>query len=275
MSSLNICKVLYIDSDTTVAGTIRSIGNIISTGSINGNTISIADNSNLGTITQISSELILSSTGNIVSIESDNLIFKNDNSVQTIAYTGLESTKNIHHSNYILNKNIIRQTTTILNVPSTTTAIVAFNGRMILYNMGTLAKGEVITGAFIWISTNTTCVVGLYPQVNPSLVISNITRISISAGINYVDFSSPYTIPTTQVYYLGTIIDGSGVTAPSTNNTVNHFHNYFIGLPGNVVTGKLMYNTQRSDVSFSNLPSSIQNIIFRPYLYNVFCGIYR
>ena len=269
--ALYVCKSLSSENIIISDGSVRTLGNITSNSIITGNTISIADSANLGGITQISTQLLLSSTGNKVAIASDNLLFKNDNSAQLTAYTGHHKVDPIYLHGLMQNRTIIKQTISLQN-PSVVWAQVGYSGRLIFINLGNLIKNEVIVGAFFWLNgSSTTCHIGLYPQVdNAPRVASTATNAAINVGLNYVNFSSPFTVPTTQIYYLGILVNG-GSTLQMLSLNLNNFHNYL--MPG-IVTGRLAATTHLSDQSFASLPSSIQSIVFRPYLYSIFVGVY-
>jgi len=261
----SVCKVFYVQNDTTVAGTIQTGGNITSTGTITGNTLSIADGLNLGTITQASTELTLSSTGNRVALaDANNLIFKNDSSIQRTAYTGRHKIDPADIHGFIQNRIIIKQTFSLQN--PNLTLIAVGGGNILFYNIGTLRKGQVIKGAFFWSDSVTTCQVGLYTQTSPTLVASTAVNASVVVGMNYINFSSQYTIPTTQVYFMGTIFSGGQ------GLSLNPYSNFNYGFSAS--TGALTANIQYSSSAYASLPSSLTGVALNTSIYNVLIGIY-
>jgi hypothetical protein len=281
-----VTKNIIIDSTDasalSISGGMGVSGNINS-GNINGQTISSTstisatnvvkgtDGANEGTIDQISTELTLSGTGNKVALASGNrLVFKNDESTQLTAYTGRHKIDPADIHGFIQNKTIIKQTCSLQN-PNLLFVGVGSGGNMLFYNLGTLRKGEVVKGLFFWVDVARASGshFGLYTQKNPTMVASTASNIAISAGMNYIDFSSPYTIPTTQVYFLGTLVGG----ASGVNGLSLQFHNYY-NYGFSASTGALTANTQYSNSLYSSLPSSLSGVAFTTSTANVFVGIY-
>lgn len=262
----SICKIFFVQNDMTLSsGAVQTGGNITSTGTITGNTLSIADGLNLGTITQVSTELTLSSTGNRVALaDANNLIFKNDSSMQRTAYTGRHKIDPADIHSFIQNRIIIKQTFSVQN-PNLTLVGVG-GGNILFYNLGTLRKGQVIRGAFFWHDSVTTCHVGLYTQSNPTLVASTATNASTVSGMNYIDFSSQYTIPTTQVYFIAARHGaGQGLS-------LNPFGNFNYGFSAS--TGALTANTQYTSSTYASLPATLAGVGMTTSTYNVLYGIY-
>lgn len=278
-------KIIIDGTDATalsVSGGIGVSGNVNSGDIISGQTISTTssisaivvnptDAVNTGTIDQVSTELTLFGSGNKVALSTGNsLVFKNDNSNQLTAYSGRHKIDPSEIHGFLQNRTIIKQTCSLQN-PNLSLVGVGSGGNMLFYNLGILRKDQVIKGVFFWVDVARASGshFGLYPQTNPTLVVSTPSNSAIVAGINYIDFSTPYTIPTTQVYFLGTLIGGaSGVNGVSLNSNV------YLNFGRTASTGALTANTQYSNLLFSTLPSTLSGIAFTTSTSNVFVGIY-
>jgi len=261
----SISNNFFVQGNMIVAGTIQTGGNITSTGTISGNTLSIADGLNLGIITQASTEFTLSSTGNRVAIaDSNNLIFKNDSSIQRTAYTGRHKIDPVDIHGFIQNRIIIKQTVSLQN-PNL--GLVSLGSNVYLLNIGTLRKGQVIRGVFVWSGVDTNGLFGLYSQSNGTLVAQSPLMAPVSTGMTYANFSSVYTIPTTQVYYIGVRLPG-GVTLLGLSTNV------YLNYGFSAATGILSLNTQLITASYSFLPSSLTGITMAASNTNIFAGVY-
>ena len=169
-------NTLSVENDTTVVGNVRTSGNIVSGGIITGNTISIADGANLGTIDQISTELTLSSTGSKIAISSGSTLeFKNDSTSQLSAYTAREIVDDcdIFTSLYnIANPSNLRyalSSTFALNQSVPTILSVAVN-TIYAYPIR-LIKGQVVNGAAVYFTSvagTPSIRYGLYNTANPA-----------------------------------------------------------------------------------------------------------
>jgi hypothetical protein len=278
-----VTKNIIIDStDATalsVSGGMGVSGNINS-GNLTGQTISTSstistsndlkktDGANEGTIDQVSTELILSSSGNKVALSTGNsLIFKNDNSTQLSAFRGRHKIDPVDIHGFLRNRTIIKQTFSLQN-PGLLLVGVG-GGNILSYNLGILRKGQVIQGVFFWVDVARASGshIGIYSQSNVTLVASTPTNSAIVAGMNYIAFSSPYTIPTTQVYFLSAIIP-SGVNGLSMNA-----HNYF-NYGFSAVNGTLRANTQYTNSVYTTLPSTYSGVAMTTSNFNVFVGVY-
>lgn len=256
-----------------IAGNISITGNIVSAGTIIGNSFSasniltLTDGVNSGTIRQLGTELTLSSSGSkIVLANNNSLVFKNDNTVQYTAYTGREIVDDCDTHTYIYNTanpttpKYILSSTFALNqcAPTTyaTTATYAY-----AYPIR-LVKGQVISGAGFYLSvTSGSPQVGfmLYDgNVNPAsrlAATSNNTNVP-STGMNYLSYSTPYTVPTTGIYYtciyVGSIGGGLSLIATPANSYLNYGQTTmtpgvlnksaqrFVGAPGATLSGVAM-----------------------------------
>lgn len=263
----------------SVSGGMGISGNINS-GNLSGQTISTSstisasnhlkktDGANEGTIDQISTELTFSSSGNKVALSNGNsLIFKNDNSRQLSAFTGRHKIDPTDIHGFMRTRTIIKQTFSLQN-PGLVLVGVG-GGNILSYNLGTLRKGQVIQGVFFWVNAARASGshIGIYSQSNVTLVASTPSNIAIVEGMNYIAFSSPYTIPTTQVYFLSAIIP-SGVLGVSMNA-----HNYF-NYGFSAVTGALRANTQYTNSVYATLPASYAGVAMTTSNFNVFVGVY-
>jgi len=251
----------------SVSGNLRANRYVSNNLFLSNNSLNVNDGLNVGTISQVSTELTLSSSGSSVAIaNSNNLIFKNDSTIQTTAYTARHKIDPVDIHGFLQNRTIIKQTCSLQN-PNLSTPGVG-GGNILFYNLGTLRKGQVIQGAFCHISGATTGQLGLYTQTSPSLVASTATSRALASGFNYIAFTSAYTIPTTQVYFLAVLVNGAGITGVSLNA-----HNYF-NYGFSASTGALRVNTQYTNSTYSTLPSSLSGVAFTASNFNVFVGIY-
>jgi len=233
MSSLNVCKNLSVDSDTSVSGSISTVGNILG-GTISGNTVSLRDGANLGTITQVSTELTLSSSGNRVAIANGSvLVFKNDSTTQLSSYTANEIVDDcdIFTSLYnIANPSNLRyalSSTFALNQSIPTTITISAN-TIYAYPIR-LVKGQVVNGAafyFASVSGTPSITYGLYSTANPAARLAVTAATTPTATVQLIAFSSAYTVPTTGIYYVCLFASSIGSGLSMVGMAANSYMNY-------------------------------------------------
>jgi len=222
-------NTLSVENNTTVVGNVRTSGNIVSGGTITGNTISIADGANLGTIDQISTELTLSSTGSKIAIGSGSaLVFKNNNESQLSAYTAREIVDDCDIFTFMYNiynfPSIYALSSTFALNQSTPTTISVAANTIYAYPIR-LIKGQVVNGAVFYFASaagTPSITYGLYSTASPAARLAVTSAANTSAGLRPIAFTSAYTVPTTGIYYVCLFASsiGSGLT--------------MVGMPGNI-----------------------------------------
>jgi len=227
-------NILSVENDTTVVGNLRTTGNIVSGGTITGNTISIADGANLGTIKQISTELTLSSTGSKIAIGSGSaLVFKNNNQAQLSAYTAREIVDDcdLFTSLYnIANPSNLRyalSSTFALNQSIPTTISVSAN-TIYAYPIR-LIKGQVVNGAAVYFASvagTPSITYGLYSTASPAARLAVTAATTPTAIVRLIAFTSAYTVPTTGIYYVCLFASSVGSGLSMVGMSANTYMNF-------------------------------------------------
>lgn len=235
----SIISNIVSSGGSSISNALIATGNIVVSGTITGNaltttnTFTVTDGANMGTIDQISTELTLASSGNKVAIGSGNTLeFKNDGTSQLSAYTANEivddcdlftSLYNIANptnlryalaSTYAMNQ-VIPTTLSL-----TTNKIYAYPVRLI--------KGQVVNGAgfYLSVSGSPSITYALYNTANPASRLALTSAVTPTSGMNLTAFTSPYTIPTTGIYYICLYATSVGTSLSAIVTATNTYLNY-------------------------------------------------
>lgn len=293
MSSFAV-RTLVVNGNTvstsTTTGAIRCAGefsisgntnvgsNVVAGRAISGSTLSASntlrlfDGVNVGTISQTGTNLTLSSSGNIVAVaENHSLVFENDGTSQITAYTGKEIVDECDVHTYIYNTanpstpKYMLSATFPLNQTAPGGANVTSSANEIFCSPIRLVKGQVVTGAGYYLSASGTPRVGFslyrtfdssYVRVAKTATESNIP----SNGMNYLDYSTSYTVPVTGIYYTCLYVTSTGTSfgfVASAFNSGTNYTNYNI----NPITGTLNLLAIRVVVS-GGPPITMTGLIF-------------
>lgn len=226
-----------------ISGNVTVGGNVVTGGTITGNTLltsstlTLTDGLNTGIISQLGSELTLSSSGNKIALAANHsLVFKNDTTTQLTGYTAREIVDDCDTHSYMYNTanpstpKYMLSSTFALNQGAPTTFSVANTTTTYAYPVR-LIKGQVVTGAGFYVSvTSGAPQVGyaLYDSANPSNRVANTTSNlnTVTTGINYFAYSATYTVPTTGIYYTciyaGSLGGGLSLIAMPSNIYLNY-----------------------------------------------------
>jgi len=229
-SGLNACSVLSVEIDTVITGNITTAGNITA-GGISGNTISVADGANLGTITQVSTELTLSSSGNRVAIPSgSSLIFKNDSTTQWSAYTARELIDDCEIFTSVYNaanpSNLIYALSSTFAINQAIPTTITISANTIYAYPIRLVKGQVVNGAgfFLAVSGTPSITYGLYSTANPAVRLAVTAATNPTSGL--INFLSAYTVPTSGIYYVCLFASSVGSGVSVVGMAANTYMNY-------------------------------------------------
>lgn len=253
-----------------------NIGGTLSLTNLSTNFLNVMDGLNQGTIDQVSTELTFSSSGNRVAIGANNqLLFKtNSTGSQITAYRGRHIIDPVEINAHLRNWIVIKQSLSLQNTDILTLSESQVQGGSVnLTCIGTLVKGQVIRGIFVWLSASQTggCQFGLYRASSTALVASTPANGNVVSGVNFINLSTPYTVDETTTYYFGTLITGS-TTMYVLSTLASSYLSY--GLTTNPSTGQLSRYNQYTNSTYTSLPSSLSGVGFTLIQRNNWCGVY-
>jgi hypothetical protein len=268
-----LCRTTTASTSTSTGALVCSggmgvTGNVNVGGTLNANqissntTIKVLDGANEGTIDQVSTELTLSSSGNKVAIPSTHTLeFKNDGTSQFTAYTGRGVADDCDIHTFVYNSanpstpRYMLSSTFALNQTVPTTFSISAN---IVYAFPVrLIKGQIVHGAGFYLSVSGSGQIGyaIYDNGNPSTrdAFSTLSN-TPSNGMNYINFSSPYTSTYTGIHYVCILATNTGLSLIATN-TGNTYINY-----GQSTTTSGVLNKAGQSFSSSSFPSSLSGV---------------
>lgn len=276
-----ISNSISIQDSILIGGNITTDGNIIAGGSVAGNIISIEDGLNVGTISQVSTELTLSSSGGIVAIPNGcKLLFTNDSSLaqQSTAYDGRGLVDDCELLTSIYNAslpafNIYALSSTVpMNqiVPSSIT----IGGANLLRAFAIrLVKGQLVNGAafcFTGVSgTPSGVMYALYNTASPAVRLAVTNTFVPTARIFPVNFTSAYTVPTTGLYYVAVNAANIGSALNLATLAADTYVAYSINQP---ITGVLNNIGHRATVV--GMPQTLAGVSLTLDTQRVYAAVY-
>jgi len=196
----------------SVSGNLNIGGNCSTFRIISDSDVNLYDGFNVGTISQVSSQMRLSSTssGNIA-FNSTQLRFIDDSSNQITAYTGSEMLDDCRLHTFIYNSTFPSTPKTIL---ASTYHINTGNRTIARPTPGNvfacaiqLSIQQVVNGAGFYVDTSGISVGGyaLY-DFSYNLLAKTTVSNTFNTGMNYFDFINPYTTRYSGTYYVATLL---------------------------------------------------------------------
>jgi len=145
-------------------------------------------------------------------------------------------------------------------------------GGNILFNcIGKLQAGTIVNGCFFYISGTSTnnCHFGIYNGgSSPTLLAQTSPTASLVNGMNYIEFTSTWIVPSTGTYYLGLLV-ASAVNILYLPSSNRYSHGYTTVSAG-VLNRMCVYTTS----TYTTLPATLSGIGIAYSNYNAWVGLY-